>query len=232
MRRTETGTGGSLSTAVASLANEAGDDTALAIRVHDFVRDKIRFGFTPWFDGADDSVTLRLGVGHCNPQARLFVGMLREAGLRARFRPVRIESSILAGLYLPVPRRLSHVFTEICLNDRWFRLDSYIVDPQLRRSAIKRLRAEGRRMGYGVHCAAQPDWDGASDCYSQIADAGQIVREYEPCDDIENFYRSDDYLHTVLGLRYSTLLSWARPVAGLLDPIVNARIDAIRNERS
>jgi hypothetical protein len=43
---------------------------AKAVALHDFVRDKILFGWTPLFDGAASADTLALGVGHCIPKVR------------------------------------------------------------------------------------------------------------------------------------------------------------------
>lgn len=203
-------------------------DRALAIRLHDLVRDRVRFGFTTWFDAADDRRTWSLGVGHCNPQARLLVGLLQRGGLDACFRPVTIDNRVLYGLG-PIPNRLSHVFSEVRLGSDWLRLDSYIADPLLREAGVHRLVKEGRMYGYGVHREAAASWDGRSDCFSQIADPAIILETFEPVDDLVDFYQSADYRHRVAGVHFDTLFGVGRPLQRVLDPWINARIEAMRS---
>ena len=75
-----------------------------------------------------------------------------------------IDNEILRGV-VQAPPRLSHVFTEFYLDGGWFRLDSYIVDPPLRKAALAKLRSEGRKLGYGCHVSANGKWDGTQDSF-------------------------------------------------------------------
>ena len=69
----------------------------VAVRLHNFERDESAVGFTPFFDAASAEQTLKLRVGHCNPQARLMVKLFRLAGLSARFQPVTINNDGTSG---------------------------------------------------------------------------------------------------------------------------------------
>ena len=218
--------GASVSQILRVVACTAPDDVELAVRLHDTVRDRVKFGFTPYFDAASPDVTLRLGVGHCNPQAALMVDLFRAAGFEARFQPVTISNDVLRGVAL-TPRLLSHVFTEVKINGRWCRLDSYIVDPPLREAAVGQLRAEGRKLGYGCHVEAS-DWDGRSDAFSQIATPDLVLEEHEPVRHIEDFYRSSDYLHAAGGMRYTTLLAPLRAASGATSKLINRPIEELR----
>ena len=80
-----------LASVVETVLAGAGDDREVAVRLHD-VADRVRFGFTPWFDAADDVRTWTLGVGHCNPQARLVVGLLRRGRAHGALPPVTIDA--------------------------------------------------------------------------------------------------------------------------------------------
>jgi hypothetical protein len=217
----------SLSQIVAAATQSANDEGDLAVRLHNAVRDHIAFGFTPYFDAATPEQTLKLGVGHCNPQARVMVSLFRLAGLKARYQPVTITDAVLRGAVNAVPK-LSHVFTEVKRGDHWARLDSYIVDPALRKPAVARLAQEGQRLGYGCHVTATGEWDGVSNSYAQVATPDLIIAEHPTVDEIEDFYNSENYLHRYGPVSFNTLFSPARVFTPLLLPILNARLNAIR----
>ncbi len=199
----------------------------LAIALHDVVRDEVLFGFTPYFDAATPERTLQLGIGHCNPQASLMIALFRTAGFEARLRPATIGNDILRGT-ADTPARLSHLFTEVNLEGQWLRLDSYIDDPALRRSAIDRLRRDGRALGYGCHATATGKWDGRSNAFSQVATDSMIYELHDPVDDLETFFASPAYQHRVGPLRYNTLLMPTRLIAPIAMRAANLRIERMR----
>lgn len=205
----------------------ATSDREVAVALHDYVRDHVAFGFTPYFDAATPEQTLALGIGHCNPQASLIVALLRRAGLKARFQPVTIDNKVLYGA-IQAPPRLSHVFTEVLIGDAWQRLDSYIVDLPLCRAAVSRLKSENRELGYGCHVDATGIWNGIHDSYSQVATPQMILEVHEPVDRIETFYASRAYRHRVGPLRFSSILAPARIATKHLTPLLNAGIERIR----
>ena len=200
-----------------------------AIRLHDYVRDEIRFGFTPYFDAATAERTLKLRVGHCNPQARLMVELFRMAGLKARFQPVTITNAVLRGV-IDTPPQLSHVFTEVYVDGDWRRLDSYIVDSPLRAAAIAKLKATGREIGFGCHVSATGTWNGRDNCFSQVATPNMILELHKPVTDIEDFYNSPEYRHRFGPIRYATLLSPARLAAGYVTRYLNAGVERLRRD--
>ena len=177
--------------------SEARSPREHAVALHDYVRDEVLFGFTPYFDAATPERTLRLGIGHCNPQASLMIALFRAAGFEARFRPATIGNDIMRGT-ADAPTRLSHLFTEVNLEGQWLRLDNYIVDPALRRSAIDRLRRDGRALGYGCHATATGKWDGRSNAFSQVATDSMIYELHDAVDRMRDGIPSIDEDSVVL----------------------------------
>ncbi len=208
-----------------------GTGKPLAIALHDYVRDEIAFGFTPYFDAASSEMTLKLGAGHCNPQARLMVELFRTAGFEARFRPSTITNDILNGVAV-TPPQLSHIFTEVRMDNNWVRIDSYIADPPLRRAVVEKLERDNLDYGFGCHRAATGEWDGTHDAFSQIADQDMIVELHDPVEDIETFYRSDDYKHRIGPLNYNLMFAPGRLVPSLAMVSLNRRVNALRQSAS
>lgn len=190
-----------------SVIGDATSERDRARRVHDFVRDSIRYGFTSRFDEATPTETLEAGIGHCNPQTRLFVELARAAGLEAKLHYVTISGEILRGVLPNSPARISHGFAEVRVDSRWYKVDSYIIDREHASGAAARLLREGRRVGYGFHIAGSVDWDGASDSFSQLADPAMILEDHGTFESAEDFYRSDAFSHRIGPVSFSTMLS-------------------------
>ena len=156
------------------------------------------------------------------------VALFREANIPARFRPATINNEVLRGA-VRTPNKLSHVFTEVFLNEKWLRLDSYIVDPRLRRHVVERLKQDDKLLGYGTHVTATGEWDGQSDAYSQVATPDMILELHEPVETIEEFYQSSNYLHRTLNIPFSTLMAPARLYKTTFSKLMNYRIERLRN---
>ena len=218
----------SIQAVVCNAKSKTNNQLEIAIALHNYVRDNVLFGFTPYFDVAEPSETLNLGLGHCNPQAKLMVALFREANIPARFRPATINNEVLRGA-VRTPNKLSHVFTEVFLNEKWLRLDSYIVDPRLRRHVVERLKQDDKLLGYGTHVTATGEWDGQSDAYSQVATPDMILELHEPVETIEEFYQSSNYLHRTLNIPFSTLMAPARLYKTTFSKLMNYRIERLRN---
>lgn len=206
------------------------NDRELAINLHNFVRDNIAFGFTPYFDHAEPEKTLAMGVGHCNPQANLMAKLFRGAGLKARFKPVTITNDVLRGVAVSPPK-LSHIFTEVYLDKKWIRLDSYIVDKPLRQAAVKMLENESRELGYGCHVNSTGNWDGVNDSFSQIAGPHLIIEEHEPVEDIHDFYASKDYLHKLGPFSFSNMFAVGRLFNSASMSILNRKVQRLRKTK-
>ncbi len=207
-------------------------DRKRAVRVHDFVRDRVRFGVTPWFDVADPATTLRLGVGHCNPKATLFVGVLRELGIEARLHFVTITNEVLRGLWpdgAGPPSRLSHAYSEVRLDGSWQRVDSYVVDRALWPGAAARLAEKRWAMGFGVHADGAPDWDGHGDAFSQLADDAMVLEDHGAWEDLRSFATRREYRHRLGPLPFHALMAPLRLLGDRTLSFINHGVEATRS---
>jgi hypothetical protein len=158
--------------AVARVTSGARDDVERAVRIHDFVRDQVAFGWAPTFDAGRASDTLQRKVGFCNTKTPLFVTMLPAAGIPARMHFAGIDSRLLVPLIDARGPYVDHSYAEVLLGGRWLRVDSYIVDPPLHRAALERLRDGGGTIGFGIHAHGRTTWDGRSDSFVQFVNDG------------------------------------------------------------
>ena len=200
-----------------------------AICIHNYVRDSVLFGFNRRFFDMSASQVLEAKTGFCNNKSTLFVAMLRAVGIPSRLHFVDIDKNILHGIVDPRTPFVDHSYTEVYLDGKWIRCDSYIVDSELFKNARKRLEAEKRRLGWGLHIDGTNQWDGRSDSFSQFvfSDAKQIsTKDYGVYEDIGEFYNK----------RASE--AWNKPsfmqtcVFYLLAPKFTADIDRVRKEET
>ena len=201
------------------------DDRQKASRIHDFVRDEIRFGFRPAFYEMRASEVLDAGVGYCMTKGTLFVALLRAAGIPSRPRFVDLTSEILGGIVDPRTPYVDHAITEVWLGERWVRTDSYVVDMPLFLAARSRLVEESRRIGYGVHVHGTARWNGRCDAFSQFVNDGSshgfTTRDHGVHSDAMAFYRDVPRTWNRRGLVLRTL-------GGLLFPMATRAADRIR----
>lgn len=149
-----------------------GDEVTRARHVHDYVRDRVRFGFSQHAWRVKASEVLVAGRGHAMPKATLFTAMLRAVGVPARMHFVSVDSDLLSGLLeWPTPR-LDHAVVEVWLGEQWLACDSFVVDHVYFEAASARLRREGRRWGYGVHVDGRVEWSGRAPSFSQLVIGG------------------------------------------------------------
>ncbi len=176
----------------ASLTATAATDREKAVRIHNFVRDNITFGWHGKFYKQKASEVLRAGIGFCNTKGTLFVTMLRAAGIPARQRFVNINTRIVRDFISPGTSYVDHSYTEVFLDERWIAVDSYIVDTALFEAARAKLVAENRLLGYGIHRNGTVNWDGKSDAFSQFLNDGSVAdlttSDYGVYPDIIAFY--------------------------------------------
>lgn len=202
-----------------------------AIRLHNFVRDNIKFGFNKYFDAAPPDYTISCGAGHCNPKSRLMVALFRAAGLEAFQHFVVIPRDILKGTipsisWWMIPAELSHSYVEVKVEGSWYEIDSFIVDTPLLKAAQARLASEGRTVGYGARVDSTNHWDGQSQAFSQF-DFEMMIEDHGRIDDLESYFCSRKYRHKFLGVRFNTTfkLMGDRMVAQM-----NSQIDQIRQQ--
>lgn len=202
-----------------------------AIALHDYVRDHVKFGFTKYLDAAEPEYTLESGIGHCNPKTRLMVSLFRAAGLESYQHFVVIPCDILQGVLHPtigwlLPKQLSHAYTDVKVDGSWYAVDSYIVDTALLKAAQARLAREGRSLGYGVRIDSTNVWDGHSDAFSQF-DRGMLVEDHGRVEDLDVYFRTDEYRHRLWGIRFNTLF---RVMGDVSVGPTNSHLDGIRAE--
>ena len=169
----------------------AGSESELeiAIMLHNYVRDNVKFGFNKYFDAAPPDYTLACGYGHCNPKSQLMVSLFRAADLESYQHFVVIPKDILkdaipASRYWMIPAELSHSYVEIKVEGVWCSIDSYIIDTPLLNSAQDMLAREGRLLGYGVRVGSITVWDGQGDAFSQFEQA-MTIEDHGRVDDLD-----------------------------------------------
>ena len=183
-----------------------------AVLVHDYVREKVKFGFNRYFDAAPPEFTLSYGIGHCNTKSRLMVVFLKRLGLEAYQHFVVIPKEILAGAMPPTQFRMisaeiSHSFVDVNIEGAWCQIDSFIIDTPYLQGAKARLANEGRSIGYGVRPGSTNVWDGQSDVFSQF-DPSLVIEDHGRIDDLEAYFHDKRYRNVVLGMRFNTMFQW------------------------
>ena len=100
--------------------------------VYDFVRDEILFGYN-----VDDTVpasrVLRDGYGQCNTKGTLFMALLRACEIPCRIHGFIIDKKLQKGamtgmVYRKAPAQILHSWVEVCLEERWYELEGFILD--------------------------------------------------------------------------------------------------------
>lgn len=207
------------------LTTGARDDTERAVRLHNFVRDRIRFGWAPAFDRYRASEVLRDGIGFCNTKSSLFTALLRAAGIPARTHFATIHRNVLYGLIRPPQIYLDHSYVEAWLDGWWIGVDSYNIDQPLNAAAVARCHGEGRRIGYGVHVGGTTEWNGRSPAFSQFVDDGSVPDFSDA--DFGSFQDLSAFKATGRGRNAEHLP--ARLVIRLLTSAANRRVSRLRN---
>jgi Transglutaminase-like superfamily len=181
---------------IISLAKEitlgAENSRAAAVRVHDWVRDRVSFGIPPAFYETSATESLDVRVGYCNTKVTLFNALLRASSIPTRIRFFDLSAQVLHGLFDPGTPYVDHAITEVFLDGRWIQIDSYVVDKPLVVAAAKKLKATGRTAGFGIHLNGTSEWDGRSDSLIQCLDNGAIpnyvLKNHGVFVDVADFY--------------------------------------------
>lgn len=213
---------------IAALAREiagARPTPDAARRLHDWVRDEIRFGLTPAFYAQSPLEVLESGVGYCNTKATLFIALLRSVGFDARLRMYDLSSSVLAGLFDTGGDYVDHGITEVSIDGRWIGVDSYVVDRLLAESARRRLG--DRTAGFGIHRNGTSDWSGREPAFIQAVPGptppNYILRDHGVFANVEDFYAKTPSARNRRGLALRIGLA-------LTAASTNRRIEEVRSE--
>ena len=206
------------------LSSGHSSDRDKVLAIFQFVRDRIKFGFTRgfWDNRASDVLASR--TGYCNTKSTLFVALLRAVDIPARQVFVDIDRQVLYGLLDPGTPYVDHSYVEIYVDGAWVATDSYIVDADLFTPAQARVRSEGHLMGYGVHATGTLDWDGRSPAVSQFTALDErpiSTRHWGVYQDVGDFYRRADR-------PWNRLNPLLRVSVGAFGVSINQRADRIR----
>ena len=176
------------------ITSDAKSQQAAAMLLHNWVRDEIPFGIPSKFYKTTATESLDEKVGYCNTKVTLFNALLRASGIPARMRVVELSAQVLQGLFNPGTPYVDHALTEVFLDGKWIKIDSYVVDTPLVTAASKKLRASKSKAGFGIHLDGQSEWDGRSDNFIQYMnnDAIQnyVLKDHGVFVDVADYYRS------------------------------------------
>lgn len=182
---------------IAALAKEitrtADSDRKAAILIHDWVRDQILFGIPSGFYETSATETLDQKVGYCNTKVTLFSALLRARKIPTRMRMMDLSAQVLQGLFNPGSPYVDHAISEVFLEGRWIKVDSYVVDKRLAAVASKKLTASRSKAGLGIHIDGKTDWDGQSDNFIQCLDnqtiPSYVLKDHGLMMDVADFYQ-------------------------------------------
>ena len=212
---------------IKQLSMKAKDDNDLAIQLHDYVRDNVRFGFTRNFDQASIAYTLERSSGHCNPKSMLLTALFNAAGFEAYQHFVLLKKQLLKGcvpfsVYTLLPKFISHSITDVRLISSWYSIDSYVIDSVLFHSIQNKLATAKRTIGFGSYIKATCIWDGKSSAFSQAGEANLLVEDHGRITDVSDYYRSTLYKNRVLGKHMNYWLRLIGPLAFVWEKHVNS----------
>ena len=175
------------------ITGQAETERAAAILLHNWVRDQIKFGIPRGFYDTSATETLDAKVGYCYTKATLFSALLRARAIPTRMRMVDLSAQVLYGLFDPGTPYVDHSLTEVFLDGRWLKVDSYVVDTPLASAAAKKLASSGRKAGFGIHSDGRSDWDGRRDSFNQYMNnesiQGNVLKDHGLFADVADFYQ-------------------------------------------
>eukprot|EP01122_Echinamoeba_exundans_P001832 TRINITY_DN11816_c0_g1_i1.p1 TRINITY_DN11816_c0_g1~~TRINITY_DN11816_c0_g1_i1.p1 ORF type:complete len:284 (-),score=49.40 TRINITY_DN11816_c0_g1_i1:41-778(-) len=186
-----------------------------AVRIYNYVRDEVQFGFTAEFDRASPSYTLEQKRGHCNPKGALFHAMLSAVNVQSRMRIIHIHlNPLITTQFADIG---VHMFMDVQVDpdkDEWVTVDGYVVDRPVVAAGIETLKKEGENVGHFTHIGALSEWDGQKPAMSQYVDnairADDFAITIDKDEDLEAFYMSNNYPQrdAVLSWLGSKMISW------------------------
>jgi hypothetical protein len=152
-----------------------------AIRIFDFVRDQILFGFNRL--NAKASETLKGGIGFCITKSNLQAALLRATGIPARYHQVLLNRESLKDLvpnffYRKVPERIPwHTWCECHLSGKWVDCEP-LFDKGLYNAACKKNIIRKEQL-------PNIDWDGE---HNLIMVAAFILEDKGPFHDLDDVF--------------------------------------------
>jgi len=205
------------------------DEVSRAVALHNYVRERVLFGFSKYFDTPPDAYTLAYGYGHCVNKGHLLVSLLRAVGFQCNQHFVTLPKQIMfgiipAGRYWMIPAEVSHSYVDVLVAGKWCAIDSFVVDTPLLKGALPRLWNESRLLGYGVRAGAVNQWDGKSDAFAQF-DPDFCSQDHGRMEDLASYIKGKQYRNKFLGVPFNKLFLMLGE--GNADSI-NANIEQLR----
>ena len=119
------------------LLSSCGDDVHSAVRIFNWVRDKVKYSFDFW--NVKASETMRKMSGMCANKANLQIAMLRAAGIPAGYAMLRIRKEAIRTIandeiYGKSSDVIMHIYCCVMLNGQWISADA-TVDRELYEAA-------------------------------------------------------------------------------------------------
>ena len=167
-------------------------------RLFYYVRDDVRFGFPRDGDLVKASDTIKLGMGQCNNKGVLLLAFCKAAGIPACIHFALIRKEIQRGLftglfYKRMPDMLSHSWTEVEIDGKWRRIDSYINDKAFYQAARSELKKKGWDTGYSVSCPGgecSAEFNIDTETFVQME---AVVGDHGDWDDPADYFATDKY---------------------------------------
>jgi len=194
-------------------------------RLFYYVRDDIKFAFPQNGDLVKASATIRLKRGQCNTKSTLFLALCKAVNIPARIHFALIKKEIQRGLftglgYKLMPPLLSHSWTEVEIEGRWRRIDSYINDEGFYLAARSELQKKQWDTGYSVSCPGAEcscDFNIDQEVFVQM---GAVVVDHGVWDDPSDYYATDQYQNrpSIMTLILYRLIIWR----------INRRVESMR----
>ncbi len=196
------------------------------LRIFNYVRDEIKFGFPREGDWVAASKTLQIKIGQCNTKSTLFLALCKALNIPARIHFSLIKREIQHGvfpafLYVFLPKKLSHSWIEVKIDQQWIQIDGYIDDLIYFRGAMNKLAKSGWEIGFAIACKGDqlsPELNLKQKKFVQMC---AVIEDHGVWDEPVEYYQSKLYKNRPSAMKQFFYR--------LFIPLVNARIEKIRN---
>lgn len=203
-----------------------------AVLIHNFVRDKIRFGFTRLLDFCSPEDTLRYGYGTAISKGILMMAMLKECEINSQMHFITVDKKLFDGVFpepvtLFVPQHLTHGYLEINIDGKYCKVDSYTVEKSLFEKLRQKLSLEEKQVGYGISLKGSIDWNGTTDSLLQSNAPDIFLDDHGSFQDPYIYFKEyDSYKHKFFSLQYADMVNG---IANLLNLPIEIYLNSVLN---
>lgn len=170
--------------------------------IHDYIRDEIKYGFTYHLHNRKASDVLIDKVGNAHTKTTLFVAMLRALDIPCRIVFANISTELFRGFGV-LGQFMDHSYVEISIENKWIKMDSYVIDSELYMKSKSQLEQEifeydnkltlaSRKYlyGYGIHLHGNIEFNIQYNTMIQLVSDEFSSREWGHYRDVMDFYDS------------------------------------------